>query len=347
VELHQIRYFLALAGSLNFTRAAEQCNVTQPALTKAVQKLEQELGGVLIYRERQLTQLTDLGKLVLPMLERTYSAAQSVRTSAKGFQRKEIAPLKIAMGSWVSAAIMESPLVEIARVMPGLQVELIEAEPQDVVELLLNGDVNAVIAGDQLDELPVRIDHWPLFRERFLVLMPRESPHAELAAMPADVLEKAVWIEPTGSDRAGHMWRDLFPTGVEPNIGHRGRQLGRLQHLVSAGLGLMLWPEHAPHIPSLVTRPIVGDLLARNVQLMVVAGRRYSPALEALVKIARIHDWRSSFPVQAASTPVEEAPSRGAEATADSRSLKTPLPAPGGPSPDRRWSCNRDRPGPS
>jgi DNA-binding transcriptional LysR family regulator len=314
MELHQIRYFLALARSLNFTRAAEQCNVTQPALTKAVQKLEHELGGVLIHRERQLTQLTDLGKLVLPMLERTYAAAESVRASAKEFRRKEIAPLKIAMESWVSAAIMESPLVEIARVMPGLQVELIEAEPQDVVDMLLSGDVNAAIAGDQLGELPVRINHWRLFRERFLVLMPRESRHAELAAMPADVLEEAVWIEPTGCEGARRLWRNLFPAGIEPKIGHRGRQLGRLQYLVSAGLGLMLWPEHAPHIPSLVTRPIVGDLFARNVQLLAVAGRRYSPALEALVKIARVHDWRSGFPVQYASTPLHEPSSGGAEA---------------------------------
>jgi DNA-binding transcriptional LysR family regulator len=71
MRLRQIRYFLALANTRNFTRAAEQCNVTQSALTKGVQRLEQELGGRLIYRERQPTQLTDLGKEVLPMLERT------------------------------------------------------------------------------------------------------------------------------------------------------------------------------------------------------------------------------------------------------------------------------------
>jgi Bacterial regulatory helix-turn-helix protein, lysR family len=62
MEFHQVRYFLAVASTLNFTRAAEMCNVTQPALTKGVQKLEDELGGQLIYRERQLTHLTDLGK---------------------------------------------------------------------------------------------------------------------------------------------------------------------------------------------------------------------------------------------------------------------------------------------
>jgi DNA-binding transcriptional LysR family regulator len=306
VELHQIRYFLALVRTLNFTRAAEQCNVTQPALTKAVQKLEQELGGSLIHRERQLTQLTDLGKLVLPMLQRAYAAAESVRTSAEEFQRKEIAPLKIAIGSCVSAAIVESPLAEIARFMPGLQVELIAAETQDVVEMLLNGDVNAAIAGDELGELPVRIDQWRLFRERFLVLMPRESPYAELAAMPLDVLEEAVWIERTGWEGAGDQLRTLFPSGIEPKIGHSGRQLGHLQYLVSAGLGLMLWPEHAPHIASVVTRPIVGDPLARDTRLLAVAGRRYSPALEALVKIARVHDWRSAYPSETPEAALEE-----------------------------------------
>jgi DNA-binding transcriptional LysR family regulator len=312
VELHQIRYFVALAHSLNFTRAAEQCNVTQPALTKAVQKLELELGGGLIHRERQLTRLTDLGNLVLPMLERAHAAAEAVRASAKEFRRKEIAPLKIAVGSCVSAAIIETPLAEIARFMPGLQVELVEAETQDLPGLLLNGDVNAAIAGDELGALPVRIDHWPLFRESFRVLMSPDSRYAELPAVPAADLETAVWIERTGCEEANSLWRNLLPPGTEPKIGHRGRQPDQLQHLVAAGLGLMLWPEHAPHIAALTTRPIEGDLLAREVRLLVVAGRRYSPALEAFVKVARVHDWRLGFPIRAAQAALEPPSARRA-----------------------------------
>jgi DNA-binding transcriptional LysR family regulator len=298
MELHQIRYFLALARSLNFTRAAEMCNVTQPALTKAVQKLELELGGVLIHRERQLTQLTDLGKLVLPMLERAYAAAESVHTLAVEYQRKEIAPLKIALASCVSAAVVEAPLIEIARFMPGLQVELVEEEPAALSELLLDGTVNAAICGDEVGQLPVRIDHWNLFDERFLVLMPQDSPLAAFSSLPTDVLAKVTWLERVGGEGAGQPWQGLFPPEFEPNIGHRGRRLAHLQHMVAAGLGLMLWPEHAPHLPGLVTRPIANDPLRRTVQLLTVAGRRHSPALEALVKIARVHDWRGGFPVE-------------------------------------------------
>jgi len=300
MELHQIRYFLALARSLNFTRAAEQCNVTQPALTKAVQKLEQELGGVLIHRERQLTQLTDLGKLVLPMLERAYAAAEAVRASAEEFQRKKVAPLKIALGSCVSASIIEAPLAEIARFIPGLQVDLVDADPQAIVEMLLNGDVNAAIAGDDHGELPTRIDHWQLFTERYLVLMPRDSRQAELTTVPTDAFEKEQWVEFGGRPGPDQSWPAPLVPRSKPKIAHRGHQLARLQYLVSAGLGLMLWPEHAPHISSLVTRPIAGDPITRNVQLLAVAGRRYGPALEALVKIARVYDWRSRFPAQRA-----------------------------------------------
>jgi DNA-binding transcriptional LysR family regulator len=297
VELHQIRYFLALARCLNFTRAAEMCNVTQPALTKAVQKLELELGGVLVHRERQLTQLTDLGKLVLPMLERAYAAAESVRTLAVEFRRKEIAPLKIALASCVSAAIIEAPLIEMARFMPGLQVELVEEEPAALGELLLDGTVNAAICGDGVGDLPVRIDQWNLFEERFVVLMPRTSPLAQSSTLSSDALGKATWVDRVGEEGANPLWQGLFPPGAEPRIAHRGRRLGHLQHMVAAGLGLMLWPEHAPHLPGLVTRPIESDPLRRNIQLLAVAGRRYSPALEALVKIARVHDWRGGFPV--------------------------------------------------
>ena len=61
MEMQQVRYFLSVARTLNFTRAAEDCNVTQPALTRAIKQLEDELGGELIRREGRLSHLTDLG----------------------------------------------------------------------------------------------------------------------------------------------------------------------------------------------------------------------------------------------------------------------------------------------
>lgn len=77
---------------LNFTRAAEMCTVTPPAMTKGVQGFEQGLGGQLTCRERQVAQPTDLGKAVLPMLARTLTPVEAVRRRSHEFQRMEVAP---------------------------------------------------------------------------------------------------------------------------------------------------------------------------------------------------------------------------------------------------------------
>ncbi len=157
MQLYQVRYFLALARTLNFTRAAEQCNVTQPALTKAVQKLEQELGGALIHRERHLTQLTELGKMILPTLEKIFAAAEAVRLQARGYQKKTIAPLKIGLVPSVSAALITELLLEVARIIPDLRVDLREADANELIAMLLDGEINVALVGDAVD-LPERID---------------------------------------------------------------------------------------------------------------------------------------------------------------------------------------------
>ena len=68
MEMHQVRYFLAVADELNFTRAAERCHVAQPSLTRAIKLLEEELGGPLFHRERANTHLSELGCMVKPYL---------------------------------------------------------------------------------------------------------------------------------------------------------------------------------------------------------------------------------------------------------------------------------------
>ena len=291
MELHQVRYFVTLARTLNFTRAADLCNVTQPALTKAVQKLEHELGGALLHRERQLTQLTDLGKLILPMLERTLAAAESVRAHAADYQRKTIAPLKLALSHCVSAGLVSPAIAEIARVMPGLQVEVFEAAPDQMSDLLLAGDVHAALAGDDTGPLPDRIDHWDLFEERILVCGADFHPAMSEIPTPIIDLADAAWLERIGCDLLRNFWRAYVDADHDPRISHRGRAFPHLQHLCAEGLGLLLLPEHAPRLTNLTARPIQGDPLRRRVQLLVVAGRHYSPALDAFVKLARIRAW--------------------------------------------------------
>ena len=82
MEMHQVRYFLALAETRNFTRAAEMRQVTQPALTRAIKLLEQELGGQLLDRSATNIHPTDLGTVMLPQFKRMRINMGSVRTTA-------------------------------------------------------------------------------------------------------------------------------------------------------------------------------------------------------------------------------------------------------------------------
>ena len=301
MELHQVRYFLAVASTLNFTRAAEQCNVTQPALTKGVQKLEQELGGQLIYRERQLTQLTDLGKEVLPMLERALASAETARRRAKEFQRKEVAPLKIGLAPSISASLILDLIAEIARFVPGLLVELREDAAEKLVDLLLEGEINAAMVGD-VQDMPARIDDWLLFEERYVAVLAPTHRLANRPSISIDDLRETVLLERAGCDVAAKIQRLYFPE-EPPNLGHCSGHDLHLQHMAAAGFGVILAPEHMPRLPTLKTIPLEGDPVSREVRLLAVQGRRYSPALDAFVKAARLRDWSIEVPHQHARLP--------------------------------------------
>ena len=87
MEMHQVRYFLATVSELNFTKAADKCNVTQPSLTRAIKQLEDELGGDLFRRERPHAQLTELGQRMYPLLEAMLR--KRARSEVAGIRDKE------------------------------------------------------------------------------------------------------------------------------------------------------------------------------------------------------------------------------------------------------------------
>src|SRR5438105_4015333 len=107
MEMHQVRYFLAAAEELNFSRAAEKCNVSQPSLSRAIQQLEGELGGRLFHRERHFTHLTDLGQMIRPHLEIVYGAAVKAKRLSQDLSELKRVPLKLGIMSTTVAMAAE------------------------------------------------------------------------------------------------------------------------------------------------------------------------------------------------------------------------------------------------
>jgi hypothetical protein len=89
MDMHQVRYFLALRDELHFTRAAKCCGVAQPSLTIAIKTLERELGGPLFHRERGNIRLSELGQAIAPFLENLNWCAQAAKRKAADFKASQ------------------------------------------------------------------------------------------------------------------------------------------------------------------------------------------------------------------------------------------------------------------
>jgi DNA-binding transcriptional LysR family regulator len=128
MEMHQVRYFLAVVSHLNFTRAAEELQVAQPSLTRAIQKLESELGGALFRRERRNTHLTELGRTMLPHLKAAFVAAETAKNQAKRLQQKDIGSLSLGVCSGIDARAPAALVVDAARKLANVDISVEVAE---------------------------------------------------------------------------------------------------------------------------------------------------------------------------------------------------------------------------
>ena len=168
MELHEIRYFLAVNRTLNFTRAAELCHVSQPALTRAIQKMEDELGGLLLSRERNNVHLTELGRMLEPHLSEMIMRAEAAKDAARRFSRLDCAPLRLGVMSTIGPMRFVSFLGRFRMAHPGVDITLTEAVPDRLCELLEQGALDVTLMA-RPHGFAATLQQQPLYRERFVI----------------------------------------------------------------------------------------------------------------------------------------------------------------------------------
>src|SRR5215468_6859758 len=187
MEMHQVRYFLAVARTLNFTRAADECNVTQPSLTRAIKQLEAELGGDLFRRERPAAQLTELGQRMHPLLKQCYEAAAGARSLASSFKSGEIGALRVALAHSIDLALLIPHLNQIKRQFNRLEFRFLRGSGREVGEFLKKGEAELGIAAE-IVEAWERLDVWPLFTEDFELVVSKAHRLAARSTIEFDDL---------------------------------------------------------------------------------------------------------------------------------------------------------------
>ncbi|MGC8477185.1 MAG: LysR family transcriptional regulator [Acetobacteraceae bacterium] len=283
MELHQVRYFVALCRTLNFTRAAAECNVTQPALTRAIQKLEEELGGALLYRDRAMTQLTPLGRATLPHLSGMLAAAETARRVADETLGRQQIHLRVGLGPAIAAARVADVVGRLARHCPTLDVHFEEGTTTGLVEAMLGDALDCALLPDA--DLPERLHRWRLCEECCVVLLPAAHPLAARDTLTAAELEGETLL--VGQRCGGFALRMIEAGKATFSVRRCGGSWVQMLDLVAAGLGVALLPDALAIGPGLVSRPLVAPELRRGVALTVVAGRPQGMAVAQFVKLCR------------------------------------------------------------
>ncbi len=286
MEMQQIRYFLALADTLNFTRAAEDCNVSQPALTRAIQALEFELGGDLIRREGRNSHITELGKRMLPLMRQCYESAISAVDLARSVAKNEVAPLALALSHSVNLELFMAPIAEVFRIIPGLQLRLFHGAGSDILATLKQGGADLAIASAVEDGWE-RLDRWPLFTEGFEVAVHADHPLAQRDGIDVGDLNGQSLIRQSGSEDSPIVARWFDAGGAALTAVHEFDSHHHLGGLLQASSGFAIVPASAPRAQASRRVKLNGVGLSRTVYIYGVAGRLRSAPATALLSLLR------------------------------------------------------------
>lgn len=261
MEMHQVRYFLAVARTRNFTRAADECNVAQPSLTRAIKQLEAELGGDLFRRERPAAQLTELGQRMHPLLQQCYDAASGARALASSFRSGEVGALRIALTHSIDLSLLIPFLDQIRRQFNRLEFRFLRGTSQEVGEFLKNGDAELGIAAELGADWD-RLDTWPLFTEDFDLVVNRHHPLAEREGIGFDDLRNEQLLSRSYCEHCGRLNSALREHGVDVERSHDISSERDLITLLEADIGFAVMPHTASIPPTLQRAAVKGWMRA-------------------------------------------------------------------------------------
>jgi DNA-binding transcriptional LysR family regulator len=281
------------ADTLNFTRAAEKCNVTQPALSRAIQQLEEEVGGLLFRRERNFTHLTDLGLLMKPRMQQIIDGLSAAKRDARRFLTLEQANLTLGIMCTVGPCRLTGLLADFGNRYSGVTVKLVEGIPKDLSERMGSGELDLAIMANP-EGFSDRLETHLLYRERFVIAFPEGHRFAAMDGIPMREINGENYLRRINCEYRDQLSQIADQCQVEAPLAFASEREDWIQNMVAGGLGICIIPEFSAVIPGIFTRPLAEPEVLRSVSLVWMAGRRHSPAVTAFVKLAKAHPWPPS-----------------------------------------------------
>ncbi|HEY9134044.1 MAG TPA: LysR family transcriptional regulator [Dyella sp.] len=290
MEAHEIRYALAVYRNLNFTRAAAQCFVTTPALSRGLRKLEDELGSPLFERDTHGVKITAFGKLMRPHLEQIADGMAAARAASKQFLVMEEAPLKVGVMCTIGPARFLGFLGEFRQHCPGCQIQLSDNGVASLTQQLLDGTVDLAVMAFPAGK-DARFDTQALYRERFCVAVPAGHPFGGRESIPLAEAVQEPHLLRDSCEYQGNWLHEIEQRGLSLPVAFRSEREDWIQTMIAGGFGVSFLPEYSPLMPGIQLRPFSDQTIEREVSLVHLAGKGLGESAKRFVEFAAGWVW--------------------------------------------------------
>lgn len=267
MEMNQIRYFLAVCEHRNFTHAARASNVSQPSLTAAIKKLEEELGDALFIRDRAGCRLTPLGKLMQPRFEHVHAEAREAKAEAVRHTRLERVPLSIGIGETIGHSKISKGIERFRQRLPQAEIELIVGATDALLGGLREGDFDLIVSAIEVNEELYRID--PLYRETYRVVVANDHPFTGLETVSLADLADTTMLDRPNCEMRDALHETCADHGHKLYAAYRSNRVDWLTELARRGSGAVILPETSiPDHAGFVSIPISDMEISRDVRAL-------------------------------------------------------------------------------
>lgn len=289
MELHQLRYLVAIAETGNFTRAAERCNVTQPSLSQQILNLEQEVGHKLFHRLGRKAVLTEAGAT---FLDRARRILFEVENAAKELGDHPSLERRITVGAvqTVMPYLLVPVMARCREELPNLTVDAREDFRDGLVRGVVEGELDLAVVPLPVEDRRVSVE--PILTEPLLLVVGKSHPIARRTETSIDEIAEENFISMGTSSTTAEQIRVFFGGhDFAPRIGYRCAQIRTVKLLVSMGLGISILPQLArrENEQDLVYLRLTGSQPTRDLAIIRHMQRYQSRGAEQFLALLRQH----------------------------------------------------------
>lgn len=244
MEMQQLRYVVAVARTANFSRAAEQCHVSQPSLSQQIQKLEDELGERLFDRMKREVKLTTHGEAFLRRAVKILEEVDAARREASDARQMLRGTLSIGVLPTIAPYLLPDIMAEFMNKYPGVELVIHEDTTAHLLKQALTCEIDLAIASLPLPDRQFEIQE--LFSEELLLALPAGHPLTRKRKITlADLRTERLIVMKEGHCLGDQVMGFCERSDLRSSISFRSAQLETIQSLVRAGMGISLIPAMA------------------------------------------------------------------------------------------------------